>query len=112
MPRPPLHEEAAPRPGSSGRGGRGASNVFIFLAVLQAVAEALGQAQSAQEYGYYTNPMGDIVITDLSKATQSLPRRQVYRFDGYLFMLGDDGFFSVDDRCVGCVIMGGMEVSI
>ena len=53
--------------------------------------------------------MGQMVITDLSKAVQNLPQGQLIEFEGIIFKLKGKTFEALDPNCVKCTLKQDKE---
>ena len=99
QPRPRV---AGPEPGVEGLEGttrvlRGTSNALSVLALITGVLDMATQYRQAQQFGYYFNFTGEIVITDLAKAAQNFPAHYVLEVEGHYFVPKGNTFVSLDN---------------
>jgi RHS repeat-associated protein len=96
--------------GARARGGRGggASNVIVALTVIQLGLEIAEAQLDKRQLGYHFDFFGRLVIDDLNKAVNNLPRGTTLdvTIDGirYHFVKLDQHFITTDPSCEYCTL--------
>jgi RHS repeat-associated protein len=96
--------------GAAARGGRagGTSNVFIALTVIQLGLDVAHAELDKRQYGFHVDLFGRIVIDDLNKAVNYLPRGTTIdvTIDGirYHFVKLDKVFITTNPNCEYCTL--------
>jgi RHS repeat-associated protein len=95
--------------GRRARGGRGgASNVFLFLTVWQLGVDIAEMKLDEKQLGFYVDFLGRLVISDLNKAENNLPRGTAIdiTIDGvkYRFIKLDKHFITTNPNCQYCFL--------
>jgi RHS repeat-associated protein len=93
--------------GKGGKGGRATSSVFTALLILQIGLEAYIQHHDRQNHGYYYDFFGRLIITNLEKASQNLPRGTQLGYKGIVFTFTGKQWLS--PNCGGMRLVPGKD---
>ena len=74
--------------------------LLAFPGYMSLALEIYEQRKSRENLGYYTNLLGEIVISDLKKAGQHLPTDALYQIGNDIYHINNEGEFqTIDGDC-------------